>query len=114
MEIKRAWAVGNLAISTTSKSALPILSWDTNCNKKFKVWIGTDESFTRKVILKFNVSDPLANGGIFSRQLTPRQWFSIRRLVGDVTGVPLHSKIESWDGLNRHAETETDMFTLTD
>jgi hypothetical protein len=114
MEIKRAWAVGNLAISTTSKTALPILSWEHNCNKKFKLWIGTDESFSRKVILKFNVSDPLADGGVFSRQLTPRQWSSIRRLVGDVTGVPLYSKIESWDGLNRYAETETDMFTLTD
>jgi len=78
------------------------------------VWIGTDESFTRKVILKFNVSDPLADGGIFSKQLTARQWASIRRLVGDATGVPLYTKIESWDGANRHAETETDMFTLTD
>jgi alpha-tubulin suppressor-like RCC1 family protein len=114
VEIERAWPVGNLAISTTSKTALPTLSWENNCNKKFKVWIGSDETFTRKVILKFNVSDPLANDGIFSRQLTSRQWTSIRRLVGDVTGFPLFSKIESWDGLNRHAGTETDTFTLTD
>jgi hypothetical protein len=104
--------VGNPEISPTQKSSLPALSWENKCNKKFKVWFGSDSSFTKKKYLSLNVADPTENS--FTRQLTSSQWTGIRKLVGDVNGSMIYWKVESWDGMNRHAETDAMSFALTD
>jgi hypothetical protein len=107
-----AQAAGSPAISSTSKGSSPTLSWLNNCNKKFKVWFGNDSSFTKKKALTFSVTDPTEN--TFTTQLTASQWTAIRKLVGDVSGSAIYWKVESWDGLNRHAQTDVMSFVLTD
>ena len=103
-------AVGSPEISPTQKSSLPTLSWENKCNKKFKVWFGNDSSFTKKKTLSFNVADPTESD--FATQLTSSQWTGIRKLVGDVSGSTIYWKVESWDGMNRHAETDVMSFVL--
>ncbi len=39
---------------------------------------------------------------------------AIRKLVGDASGSTIYWKVESWDGLNRRAETSVMSFVLTD
>jgi hypothetical protein len=107
-----AQEVGSPEISPTQKSSLQTLSWENKCNKKFKVWFGSDGSFTKKKALSFNVADPTEDN--FTKQLTSSQWTGIRKLVGDVSGSTISWKVESWDGMNRHAETDVMSFVLTD
>jgi hypothetical protein len=104
--------VGSPEISPMQKSSLPSLSWENKCNKKFKVWFGNDSSFTKKKVLSFNVADPTEDS--FTKQLTSSQWTGIRRLVGDVSGSTISWMVESWDGMNRHAQTDVVSFVLTD
>jgi hypothetical protein len=104
--------VGSPEITPTQKSSLPTLSWENECNKKFKVWFGSDSSFTKKKFLSFNVADPTENG--FATQLTSSQWAGIRKLVNNVSGSTISWKVESWDGINRYAETDVMSFVLTD
>jgi hypothetical protein len=106
--------VGNPAISPVSRSQLPTLSWQNQCNVKFKVWFGNDAGFSRKTSLPYHTSDPLPNRGAFSKGLTLSQWLGIRRLVGNQPGARAFWHVESWDGLNRYAVTETMSFVLTD
>jgi hypothetical protein len=89
-----------------------MLLWGNKCNKKIKVWFGGDSSFTKKKALSFNIADPTES--VFARQLTSSQWTGIRKLVGDVSGAAITWKVESWDGMNRHAETDVMSFVLTD
>jgi hypothetical protein len=109
---------GNPNLSPASKSSLPSLSWQNNCNIKFKVWFANDPDFTkpgiRKKALTFNIKNPGNNGGIFTRQLTPGQWTSIRKLAGNVSGSTIYWYIESWDGLKRYTKTEVMNFNLTE
>ncbi len=114
LEIEPAQAVGNPTFSPTSKSSLPGLSWENNCNAKFKVWFGSDGSFTKKVPYSFSVKNPNDNGGLFSKNLTSAQWKAIRKLVNDVTGSTIYWYMESWDGLGRYAKTDAMSFFLTD
>ncbi len=107
-----AQAVGSPEISPTQKSSLPTLSWENKCNKKFKVWFGSDSSFTKKKSLSFNVSDPTEV--TFSKGLILGQWTAIRKLVGDVSGSTIYWKVESWDGMNRYVQTDVMSFVLTD
>jgi hypothetical protein len=104
--------VGSPDISPTSRNSSPVISWQNLCNKKFKVWFGGDSSFAKKKFFSFSVADPNANS--FTTQLTASQWSAIRKLVGDVNGSTIYWKAESWDGLNRHAETSLMSFVLTD
>jgi subtilisin family serine protease len=104
----------NPAISPVSRGQLPTLSWQNQCNVKFKVWFGNDAGFSRKTSLPYHTSDPLSNGGVFSKGLTLSQWLGIRRLVGNQPGAKVFWHVESWDGLNRYAVTETMSFVLTD
>jgi glucose/arabinose dehydrogenase len=87
--VEPALPVGIPTISGTAKSSLPTLSWENNCNKKFKVWFGGDDQFTTRVSFLFNVTDPTKNGGAFTKQLTLTQWMAVRRLVGDAGGSPI-------------------------
>jgi hypothetical protein len=104
--------VGSPEITPTQKSSLPTLSWESKCNKKFKVWFGSDSSFTKKKSLSFSIADPTEN--TFTTPLTSSQWTGIRKLVGDVSGSTISWKVESWDGMNRHAETDVMSFVLAD
>jgi hypothetical protein len=106
--------VGTPTISPTSKTSLPELSWQNNCNTKFRVWFGSDESFNKKNGYSFNIRNPNENGGIFTKMLTSGQWKAIRKLVNDAPGSMIFWYVESWDGLNRKSETEPMNFTLTD
>ena len=106
--------VTNPTLYPVSKSELPELQWDANCNTNFKVWFGSDSSFTRTRVFAFKVSDPNANEGIFSRQLFRLQWFLIRWLVRDMSGSTIFWYVESRDGLNRTQSTEVMSFELED
>jgi hypothetical protein len=107
-------AVGNLNISFTSKGSLPELSWDNNCNTKFKVWFGSDEQFTKKTAFASNIKNPNDNEGEFTKLLTLGQWMAIRRVVGDTSGSTIYWYVESWDGLGRHNKTDVMGFVLRD
>jgi len=117
--VKAPEAVGSPSISHTSRTTPPppTLSWQNNCNKRFRVWFGNNSDFTavgvRKMALSFSVTDPTAGGGIFSKELTSSKWLSIRRLVGDVTGATIYWYMESWDGANRYSKTTVTSFNLT-
>ena len=116
--VESAEAVGNPAISPTSKSSLPTLSWENHCGVKFKVWFGSDPDFTKpgikKKALSFNIKNPNDNNGVFTKALTSGQWMSIRKLVNDAAGSTIFWYVESWDGLNRTSKTGNMSFTLTD
>ncbi len=94
---------------------LPTLSWENNCNKRFKAWFGNDPDFSKlgikKMALTYTITNP---NGVFTKELTSSQWLSIRRLVGDVTGGTVYWYVESWGGANRHSQTGVMNFTLTD
>ena len=110
--IDPAQVVGNPGIINTSKTSLPTLSWENNCNIKFKVWFGRDPNFSKKTSLAFNIKNPVANGGLFSKTLTSDQWQSVRAVVGDVSGSTIYWYVESWDGANRSNKTELMNFIL--
>jgi hypothetical protein len=107
-------ALVNVDILHPSKSTLPIMFWQNNCNIKFKVWFGSDESFSKKVAYSFNIKNPNENEGDFEKMLTSKQWTSIRKLVGDISGSTIYWYVESWDGLGRYAKADVMSFVLTD
>jgi hypothetical protein len=119
-EVSGAGPVVNPEISQTSKTTLPppTLSWENQCNTKFKAWFGNSTDIQtgvgKKVAISYNVQDPNENQGIFTRALTSSQWSSIRRLGGNVTGAVLYWYVESWDALGRRNKTAVTSFTLTD
>ncbi len=114
LEMEPAEAVGNPTLSPTSKSALPSLSWENHCGVKFKVWFGSDGSFTKKVPYSFSVKNPNDDEGVFSQGLASAQWKAVRKLVNDATGSAIYWYVESWDGLSRYSKTEDMYFILTD
>jgi hypothetical protein len=114
MIIDPARAVGSPNISDTSKSLLPSLSWENNCNTKSKVWFGINGNFTQKTALSFNIKNPYDNGGVFEKSLKSGQWTSVRRLVKNVGGSTIYWYVESWDGANRKEKTAVMSFTLTE
>jgi hypothetical protein len=106
--------VQNPNLSSTSRSALPELTWENACNVKFKVCFGTAPDFKKKTTLNFTVKNPLDNGRVFHANLTPKQWETIRKLVGNKTGETLYWCVECWDGLGRYSKTDAMSFNLTD
>jgi len=107
-----AEAVEDPSIVDTSKSSFPTLSWENNCNIKFRVWFGRDGNFSKKVALAFNIKNPIANGGLFTKTLTSDQWKSVRAVVGNVSGSTIYWYVEAWDGVNRRMKTEPMSFIL--
>ena len=101
--------VGSPNISPTSKAKLPTLSWNNNCNIKFKVWFGGDPAFVKKYSLSFTIANPATP---FSKPLSTAQWTAIRKLVGDISGSTIYWYVESWDGSGRYAKTGVSTFTL--
>jgi hypothetical protein len=112
--------VANPEISQTSKTAQPppTLSWENQCNTKFKAWFGNSADLqkpgAKKIAFSFAVKDPNGNQGVFTKVLTSSQWSSIRRLGGDVTGAVLYWYVESSDTLGRQKITDVMTFVLTD
>jgi hypothetical protein len=113
MIIEPAHAVEAPNISPTKKVELPVLSWENNCNVKFKVWFG-NEGFEQKTSLSFSVKNPGDNGGVFAKALRSSQWASIRKLVDDQSGRTIFWYVESWDKLKRYSATGNMSFVLTD
>jgi hypothetical protein len=113
-------AVEVVPIPDTSKTSYPppTLSWANNCNTKFKVWFGNDPDFMKKGVkkkaLSYNIKNPDDNGGMFLTELTPGQWTSVRKVVGDIPGSTIYWYVESWDKLKRSSETGINSFVLTD
>lgn len=109
-------AVGSPTITPTSKTSLPTLAWDNNCNKKFKVWFGNNPDFSlpgiKKKALSFNIKNPEDNGGVFTTVLTSGQWKAIRQVVGDLEGSTIYWYVESWDGVKRYSKTDVISFVL--
>jgi len=101
--------VENSTISPTSKTSIPYLSWQNNCNNKFKVWFGSDSQFLKKVSLSFNLKNPLQ---AFAQVLKSSQWSSIKKLVGNESGRTIFWYVESWDGLGSYAKTDMMNFVL--
>ena len=110
-------SAGNPNISSASKTSIPTLGWQNNCNVKFKIWFGNNLDLpkaTKKRTFVFTVKNPLDNAGDFNKTLTLSQWKSIRTLVGDIPGGTFYWYVESWDGLGRYAKTNLMSFALTD
>jgi hypothetical protein len=120
INVKAAAPVLDPAISHTSRTELPppTLSWENNCNVKFKAWFGNDADFTKRGMkrksLSFTVKNPNDNGGGLAAPLTESQWQSIRKLAGDVSGATVYWYVESWDGLKNRTVTDVGSFDLTD
>jgi hypothetical protein len=105
--------VGDPVLSPTSILGLPNLTWQNNCNIKFKAWFGSTPGFSEREVLSFYLSNPDLGGGTFSAELTTSQWMAIRRLVGDLPDSTIYWCVESQDPLKRPAITELMYFTLT-
>jgi len=115
LQIDTPQPVGNPTITNTSKSSVPTLSWENNCNIKSRVWFGNNAFFTHQTSVTFNIKDPTANGGVFTQSLTPSQWTAVQNVTGRVTGATVFWYVESWDGTNRRVVTQPNMsFAITD
>ena len=120
--IEAVEAVGDPQIIATNKTVppLPTLTWENNCNKKFKVWFYNDPDFytdpkkkgVKKKALSFNILNPDANEGLFEKELTFGQWNSIRKLVDDESGSNSYWHIEYRDVVNRYDRTQRFNFVL--
>ncbi|HSB06956.1 MAG TPA: hypothetical protein VLK23_17405 [Thermodesulfobacteriota bacterium] len=104
---------GNPNISPTRKRSRPTLTWQTNCNKKFKVVFGSDSSLTKKTY-SFVIENPNGSEGAFSKTLTALQWLRIKMLTKNKSGSTIYWYVESWDGLGRYSRTDVMSFVLTD
>jgi len=110
--VEPAKPVGNPEITPASESESPVLSWENNCNVKFNVVFGNDDQFSKKTSVSFKVKNPTEDEGKFNVTLKANQRKSIRKLVKDESGSTIYWKVESLDGANRSAVTETMSFVL--
>ncbi len=107
-------------ISHTSRttSPPPTLSWGNDCNIMFSVWFGNDPDFRKpkmnKMLIFYKIKNSDGFQETFTKELTPGQWHSIRKLGGDVTGANLYWYVESRDIIGRRASTGVMPFVLTD
>jgi len=109
--IEPAEPVNNPQIASTGISPLPSISWENNCNVKFKVWFGADKQFSKKYTVSPRpIKNPSEGDGKFNLTLTSQQWSSVRKLAGN--GAPIFWKVESWDGANRESQTAVKEFIL--
>jgi hypothetical protein len=125
ISVKGTGPVLNPEISPTKKTELPTLSWENNCNTKFKAWFANDPDFTKtgvqKKSLSFSVKNPQDNGGVFAVTLTEKQWKSIRSVVGDATDANIYWYVDATDPLKappnnppRTSKTDVFSFVLTE
>jgi hypothetical protein len=105
-------SVNHPEISQTSKDSLPEVSWENNCNGKFKVWFWNDNNLSKKTTISYALKNPNDNNGLFVATLTSSQWESVKKLVEDQSDSTVYWKVESWDGLNRYSQTDIMNFIL--
>jgi hypothetical protein len=106
VEIANPQPVGNPTITGTSKSSIPVLSWENNCNIKFRVWFGNNINFTHQTSLSYNIKDPTQNGGVFTESLTSTNWTAVQNVTGRITGSTVYWYVEAWDGTDRRVLTQ--------
>jgi hypothetical protein len=110
--------VWNLDISDTSKTAPlpPAISWNNTCNITYTIWFGKDSDFKnpymKKMPIYFKDSDGIQ--GTVTKELTPAQWNSIRKLGGNITGATVYWYVQSVDTLGRRQSSDVTSFVLTD
>ena len=104
---------GDSSISPTGRRSKPTLTWESNCNTRFKVWFGSDSGFSKKTY-SLEVENPTGADGTISKTLTLPQWMRIRLLVRNKTGSTIYWYVESWDALGRYAKTNVMSFVLMD
>jgi len=111
-------AVGNTRLTPIDGSSPPTLSWDNNCNTKFKAWFGTRADFTEPGVKKkgfsFSDTDPTDSGGMFTKTLSAGQWASIGKLAAGQESSTIYWYVESWDRLKRYQKTGVMHFDVTD
>jgi hypothetical protein len=112
--VEPAEPVGDPEISPTGRSSLPAISWENNCNTKFRVVFGNDDQFSKSKSISLKVKNPVVNEGKFTITLKENQWKSVRKLVQDESGSAIYWRVESLDGAKRSAVTRTMSFVLTD
>ena len=111
-------AAGNPSLAPVNGTSPPTLSWDNNCNTKFKAWFGTRADFTepgvKKKGLSFSDSNPADAGGVFTTLLSTGQWASIKKLVAGEGSSTIYWYVESWDPLKRYRKTDVMQFVVSD
>jgi len=103
LELEEPEPAGNAAIEIPEAGAAPQISWETRCNQKFKVWFGSDRSFTRKKAISAAVKNPL----IETRKrisLKASTWAAIGKLAG-AGDAGVCWCVESLDTLRRTTRT---------
>jgi len=104
--------VRNADLSEPGQGSLPALSWENNCNIKFKVWFRSNDSFSKRTTFAFILKNPNDNGGVFAKTLTPGQWAVVKNLVRNALDQNIYWYVESWDASGRHSQTEVMSFVL--
>jgi hypothetical protein len=106
----------NPMFSGYSKTNPPTLTWNTNFNRQFKVYVANDSDFSKPGIKKYISplisDDPCADGGVFYAPLAAAQWAPVWKVVDGVVGARIYWYVESWDLLGRSAKTGIMSFTL--
>jgi len=123
-EVEAPGAVGNPKIDPISKATLPTLSWNDNCNSKFKVWFYNNSAYyddpktagVKKTSLSFTDTDPTDYSGIYTKELTSGQWTAIQNVVEKLSGSTIYWHVESSDVVStkRTARTDRQEFILKD
>jgi hypothetical protein len=109
----RVDSAGGPNFSPTNRRSKPTLTWQTNCNTRFKVVFSSDSSFSKKTY-SFGIEHPSGAEGTVSKTLTTLQWLKIKMLVKNKKGSTIYWYIESWDVLERHANSDVMSFVLAD
>jgi hypothetical protein len=91
------------AVLSPTNWLLPTLTWSSRCQSKFKVWFGSDSSFTNSKSFSFKGASSLQGEESFTGQLTSKQWNAVRNLVGNRSGESIYWSVEAWDGLKRRS-----------
>ena len=111
IQISGSEEVENPRLSQTALDSPPSLSWENTCNTKFKVWFGTDSSFSKKKKLSVSIADPGAGGGNFQLSLSAKFWASLQKMLGPA-GSTLYWYVESRDPLKRTNKTSPKGFAV--
>jgi hypothetical protein len=100
------------AVISPTDWMLPTLTWKSSCQSKFKVWFGSDNSFSNSKGFSFKGASLPQGEESFAQQLISKQWGAVRDLVGSRSGETLYWYVEAWDALKRRSVTSLMPFTL--
>ncbi len=102
----------NPVISPVSKTGVPTLTWQNECQDSYRVSFGSDQSFSKEKAFSYRTTGPWET--TFSTDLTIQQWKAIRKLVKDVGGSTIYWYVVSRDYLDRFSATRVMSFELQD